>query len=66
MAKNGMEKFYLMINKYIELINGKYIKEEINENKQEFNTEGELIYEGGYLNGLRNGKGKEYINHNII
>ena len=39
-----MEKFYLMI--YIEIINGKYINEEIKENKQEFKAQGKLIYDG--------------------
>ena len=53
-----MEKFYLMI--YIEIINGKYINGEIKENKQEFNAQGKLIYDGEYVNGLRNGKGREY------
>ena len=39
-------------NVIYELING-------NGNVKEYNLEGLLIFEGEYLNGLRNGKGKE-------
>ena len=31
-----------------------------------FNNENKLIYEGGYSNGLANGKGKEYYNNEVI
>ena len=31
-----------------------------NENTKEYNWMGILVYEGEYLNGKRNGKGKEY------
>ena len=42
-----------------ELINGKgYIKE--------YNFNRKLLFEGEYLNGLRNGKGKEYYYFQII
>ena len=42
-----------------ELKNGRgYIKE--------LDNDGNLIYEGKYLNGKRNGKGKEYYENNII
>ena len=38
-----------------EIINGKGII-------KEYDNEGELIFEGEYLNGERNGRGKEYSN----
>ena len=51
MVKNGMVKD--MIHLIYELKNGKgYIKE--------YYEEGKLKFEGEYLNGERNGKGKEY------
>ena len=37
-----------------------------NGNVKEYNHNGELQYEGGYLNGKRNGKGKEYYNGELI
>ena len=46
-------------NKFCELKNGKgYIKE--------YDYDGKLIYEGEYLNGERNGKGKEYFRGKLI
>ena len=33
---------------------------------REYNSKSELIYEGEYLNGKRNGKGKEYENGELI
>ena len=32
---------------------------------KEYDYDGNLIFEGEYLNGKRNGKGKEYYNGNI-
>ena len=43
-------------NVIYELINGKG-------KAKEYNAVGRLIFEGEYLNGLRNGKGKEYNSH---
>ena len=34
----------------------------INGKGKEYNNDGNLIFEGEYLNGERNGKGKEYNN----
>ena len=34
--------------------------------KREYNDNNELIFEGKYLNGKRNGYGKEYLNGKII
>ena len=42
-----------------ELING-------NGNVKEYTSYGSLIYEGEYLNGIRNGKGKEYENCKVV
>ena len=38
----------------------------MNRYKIEYNDEGEIIFEGEYLHGKRNGKGKEYLNGKII
>ena len=45
------------------------LKYELNNGKgtiQEFSNEGKLIFEGEYLNGKRNGKGKEYNSYDRI
>jgi antitoxin component YwqK of YwqJK toxin-antitoxin module len=34
-------------------------------NGKEYDFDGNLIYEGEYLNGVKNGKGKEYLNGEI-
>ena len=45
----------------------KYIIYEKNGKRKEFNfLNGNLIYEGGFLKGKRNGKGKEYNEHGIL
>ena len=33
---------------------------------KEYNEDGQLIFEGEYLNGIRNGKGKEYLYNGTI
>ena len=33
---------------------------------KEYNDDGELIFEGKYINGERNGKGKEYYKNVLI
>jgi len=43
-------------------LTGKLIIYETNKKGKEYNRNGELIYEGEFLNGERNGKGKEYNN----
>ena len=45
---------------------GKYIIYKINGNGKEYDSNDDLIYEGEYLNGERNGKGNEYRNGNLI
>jgi len=53
--------FYLNIDSYKKL-NGRYKKNGINGPGQEFLIESnDLVFEGEYLNGKRNGKGKEYF-----
>ena len=53
--------FYLNIDSYKKL-NGRYKKNGINGHGQEFLIESnDLVFEGEYLNGKRNGKGKEYF-----
>ena len=47
-------------------LNGKYKIDGKNGKGKEYNFEGELIFEGEYLNGKRNGKGIEYENGNLI
>ena len=42
--------------------NGKIILYETNNKGKEYDKDGELIYEGEYLNGERNGEGMEYNN----
>ena len=48
--------------------NGKLLYELINGNGKvrEYNSYWELIYDGEYKNGIRNGKGKEYISGKLI
>ena len=47
------------------MFEGEYLKRE--KKGKEFNYDGELIFEGEYLNGKRwNGKGKEYYDNNKI
>ena len=73
-----IEKIKLKLIKYnkklqnkidIKLINykfysGKYIVYETNIKGKEYDGESDnLLFEGGYLNGKRNGKGKEYYNN---
>ena len=56
-GKKWNGKLYDKDNNYSEIINGAgFIKE--------YNIKGNLIYEGEYKNGQRNGKGKEYIDYN--
>ena len=45
------------INNYIHFL-GIYIEYESNRKGKEYNISGELIFEGEYLKGKRNGKGK--------
>ena len=52
-------KFDIKIIDY-RLLSQKYIIYEDNFRGKEYNIYGHLIYEGEYLNGERNGKGKEY------
>ena len=42
------------------------IKWERNGKRKEYNKYNELIFEGEYLNGIKNGKGKEYVNGKLI
>ena len=60
--KNGMRqtgKIFSKNNSISELKNGiGYIKY--------YNSDGILMYEAEYLNGNRNGKGKEYYGHNKL
>ena len=44
---------------------GRYIIYETKTRGKEFNWNNEKLFEGEYLNGERNGKGKEYINNEI-
>ena len=37
-----------------------------NGNVKEYNSKGELEFEGEYVEGIRNGKGKEYYNNELI
>ena len=48
--------------------NGNIIYELINGNGKvkEYNWKGDLVFEGEYLNGKRNGKGKEYVKGKLI
>ena len=58
--KNYQNFFSLNIDSYKKL-SGKYKKDGINGPGQEFLLDNDnLIFEGDYLNGKRNGKGKEY------
>ena len=60
MIKNGVEKDMIKMGMLYELING-------NGNVKEYTSYGgSLIYEGEYLNGIRNGKGKEYENCKVV
>ena len=34
--------------------------------KKEYNDKGELVFEGEYFNGEKNGHGKEYLNGKVI
>ena len=44
------------------MFTGKYIVYDIKGNGKEYNYKDELVFEGEYLNGTRNRKGKEYYN----
>ena len=46
-------------------ISGKYIIGDPNKEGKEYNYKGELLFEGEYLNGKRNGKGKEVDGHKV-
>ena len=65
MEKDGMEKVLINIMN-INLINykissGRYIVREENGNIKEYSSYDDILeFEGEYLNGERNGKGKEY------
>ena len=49
------------------LISGKYIIYESNKLMKEYNSfNDELLFEGEYLNGKKNGKGKEYFYNELI
>ena len=49
------------------LLSGKYIEYETNERVKIYNAcKNELLYEGGYLGGKKNGKGKEYWMNVVI
>jgi len=52
------EKNIIMMVKFIMMEKYSYNKK--NGKGKEYNDDGELIFEGEFLNGLRNGKGKEY------
>ena len=54
-------------NRHYQLFSGRYIIYEENGEVKEYegNTD-ELVYEGEYLNGKRNGKGKEYYNNDEL
>ena len=53
-----------MIN--YKLFSKKYIRYEIDGKVREYNYDDKLFYEGEYLNGKRNGKGKEYYYGSLI
>ena len=44
----------------------RYIKYQTNKKGGEYYYDGKLKYEGEFINGERNGKGKEYINNNKL
>ena len=58
MVTNGMEKDMMKGNIIYELING-------TGKVKEYDAYGRLIFEGEYLNGKRNGKGKKYYDGNL-
>ena len=58
----SLTNYKIFSGKYI--IYNKNVKGKIK--GKEFNNEGDLIFEGEYLNGERNGNGKEYNGYNII
>jgi len=49
-----------------QLFKGNYIIYETNRLGKEYDSYGTLLYEGEYLNGKRNGKGKEYCENVLI
>ena len=52
---------------YFKLISGRYIKNDNNGTCKEYSLdEDQLVFEGEYSNGKRNGKGKEYGKYNDI
>ena len=60
---NMQNELDININNY-KCFTGKYLK---NENiVREYNHDDKLIYEGEYLNGKRNGKGKEYYENGLV
>ena len=63
--KNIQNKINIDITNY-QFFCGKYIKYETNILGKEYDFDNNLIYEGGLLNGKRNGKGYEFIKNNII
>ena len=64
--KNYQNLFSLNIDSYKKL-SGKYKKDGINGPGQEFLLDNDnLIFEGKYLNGKRNGKGKEYYYNKLL
>ena len=55
------------INLYnYKIFSGRYIEYEIDGKAKEYNYKDELEYDGEYLNGKRNGKGKEYHDGTLI
>ena len=59
-------KFGINLINY-KLYSGRYIIYETKEKGKEYNAESDnLIFEGEYLNGKRNGKGKEYFGGDLI
>ena len=59
--KNMQDKLNINIMNY-KLFGGKYIIYETKNKGKEYDYNDELLYEGEFLHGKRNGKGKEYIN----
>ena len=58
---------FLKINKYMKIeMNNNYDYESYLENTNNNDINKHLIYEGEYKNGLRNGKGKEYLDGKLI
>ena len=48
------------------ILSEKYIQFDTKRKGKEYNYYDELVFEGEYLNGKRNGKGKEYVYNELV